>query len=54
MSTGTDIPDSVAQASESLAELAAADVRLLPRRRTKLESAWRTLKKAPITAPSDR
>jgi len=50
MSTGTDTPDVIAPGSESLADLASADVRLLPKRRTKLESAWRSLKKAPLTA----
>lgn len=49
MSAGTDTPEVIA-GGESLAELASADVRLLPKRRTKLESAWRTLKKAPPTA----
>ena len=50
MSTGADTPDVIAPGSESLADLASADVRLLPKRRTKLESAWRSLKKAPVTA----
>jgi peptide/nickel transport system permease protein len=50
MSTGTDTPDVIAPGGESLADLATADVRLLPKRRTKLESAWRSLKRAPITA----
>ncbi|HEY2892214.1 MAG TPA: ABC transporter permease [Dongiaceae bacterium] len=50
MSTGSDIPEAITPGGESLADLATADVRLLPKRRTKLESAWRSLKKAPITA----
>ena len=35
---------------ESLTALATADARLLPKRRTRLQNAWRALKKAPITA----
>ncbi len=35
---------------ESLTALATADARLLPQRRTRLQSAWRALRKAPITA----
>ena len=35
---------------ESLTALATADARLLPARRTRLQNAWRALKKAPITA----
>ena len=50
MSTGTDIPDAIVPGGESLAELASADVRLLPKRRTRMETAWRSLKKAPPTA----
>jgi peptide/nickel transport system permease protein len=50
MSAGTDTPDVIAPGGESLADLAKADVRLLPKRRTRLQSAWRSLKKAPITA----
>jgi peptide/nickel transport system permease protein len=50
MSAGTDTPDVIASGGESLAELAKADVRLLPKRRTRLQSAWRSLKKAPPTA----
>src|SRR4029077_12848424 len=50
MSPGTDTPDAIAHASESLAELATADVRLLPKRRTRVQSAWRSLRKAPPTA----
>jgi peptide/nickel transport system permease protein len=50
MSPGTDTPDAIAHASESLAELATADVRLLPKRRTRMQSAWRSLRKAPPTA----
>lgn len=34
----------------TLAELATADARLLPQRRTRLQTAWRALKKAPLTA----
>ncbi len=34
----------------TLAELATADARLLPQRRTRLQTAWRSLKKAPLTA----
>lgn len=50
MSTGSDIPDTMTPGGESLADLATADVRLLPKRRTRLQSAWRSLKKAPPTA----
>jgi peptide/nickel transport system permease protein len=50
MSAGTNTPDVIAPGGESLAELAKADVRLLPKRRTRLQSAWRSLKKAPVTA----
>ena len=35
---------------EMLAELATADSRLPPRRRTKLQALWRILKSAPLTA----
>ena len=35
---------------ESLAALATADARLLPKRRTRLQNAWRSLRKAPVTA----
>jgi peptide/nickel transport system permease protein len=50
MSAGTNTPDVIAPGGESLADLAKADVRLLPKRRTRLQSAWRSLKKAPVTA----
>jgi len=50
MSAGTNTPDVIVPGGESLADLAKADVRLLPKRRTRLQSAWRSLKKAPITA----
>ena len=50
MSTGPDIRQAATPGSESLAELATADVRLLPQRRTRLQSAWRALRKAPLTA----
>jgi peptide/nickel transport system permease protein len=50
MSAGPETP-SVATAGEALAgEAQTADARILPRKRTKMQSAWRLLKTAPLTA----
>jgi len=50
MSAGPESPGAAVQGQESLAELATADSRLPPKRRTRLQSAWRSLRKAPPTA----
>ncbi len=50
MSAESDTPRAITPGNESLTELATADARLLPKRRTRLQSAWRSLRKAPLTA----
>ena len=50
MSAESDTPGAITPGNESLTELATADARLLPKRRTRLQSAWRSLRKAPLTA----
>ena len=50
MSAGPETP-SIETAAEALAgEALTADARALPRKRTKMQSAWRLLKTAPLTA----
>lgn len=50
MSAGSQEHEAVVTDNGSIPTLATADAQLLPQRRTRLQSAWRSLKKAPITA----
>src|SRR5262249_20630312 len=50
MTAKPDNSSTALRGPQTLAELATADSRLQPRRRTKLQALWRLLKSAPLTA----